>query len=106
MLIETGVFGNEVVPAGSLSEVFVARVVIPETEFAMLGIGHHERPGRLPACFRWCFDKLGAGGTRWSVMLRDAEYAEVYFARLRDAGAFVAKWSAEMASSGHPALVG
>jgi hypothetical protein len=40
MLIETGVFCNDVVPGGLLSEVFVARVVIPETEFSMLGIDH------------------------------------------------------------------
>jgi hypothetical protein len=106
MLIETGVFGGEILPDSLLSEVFLARVVIPATEFLGLGIGHHEHPGRLPACFRWCFERLGPGGTRWSVMLRDEDYAEVYFARLRDAAAFVTRWSAETASSKHPAPVG
>ena len=105
MLIETGVFGGELLPDGSLSEVFAARVVIPETAFASLSIGRHERPGRLPACFRWCFDHLGAGGTRWSVMLRREDHAELYFARVRDALAFVARWSAEAAPAGQPALV-
>ena len=105
MLVETGVFGGGPLPDGSLSEVFAARVVVPETAFAGLGLGRHERPGRLPACFRWCFDHLGAGGTRWSVMLRDEAHAEVYFARIRDALAFVARWSAEAAPAGPPVLV-
>ena len=105
MLIETGVFGGELLPDGSLSEVFAARVVIPGTVFASLSTSRHERPGRLPACFRWCFDHLGAGGTRWSVMLRHEDHAELYFARVRDALAFVARWSAEAAPAGQPALV-
>ena len=105
MLVETGVFGGELLPDSSLSEVFAARVVIPETAFAGLGVGRHERPRCLPACFRWCFDYLGSGGTRWSVMLRHEDHAELYFAQVRDALAFVARWSAEAAPAGQPALV-
>ena len=105
MLVETSVFGGQLLPDDSVSEVFAARVVIPDTAFARLGIGRHERPRRLPACFRWCFDHLGAGGTRWSVMLRDEDYAELYFARVRDALAFVARWSVEAAPAGQPAPV-
>ena len=106
MLVETGVFGGELLPDNSVSEVFAARVVIPETAFAGLGVGRHEHPRRLPACFRWCFNHLGTGGTQWSVMLRDEDHAELYFARVRDAVAFVARWSAEAAAARPPALVG
>ncbi|WP_043361379.1 hypothetical protein [Belnapia sp. F-4-1] len=105
MLVETGVFGGELLPDNSVSEVFAARVVIPDTAFAGLGIGRHERPRCLPACFRWCFNHLGTGGTRWSVMLRDEEHAELYFARVPDAFAFVARWSVEAAPAGQPAPV-
>jgi hypothetical protein len=105
MLVETGVFGCKSLPDGSLSEVFAARVVISETDFAGLGIGRHKRPACLPACFRWCFDGFGVGGRLWSVMLRDEAHAEVYFARARDALAFVARWSAEPAPARYPAPV-
>jgi len=105
MLVETGVFGGKLLPDNSLSEVFAARVVIPKTAFAGLGVGRHERSRRLPACFRWCFNHLGAGGTQWSVMLRDEDYAELYFAQVRDALAFVARWYTEAALAEQPAPV-
>ncbi|MBL6080097.1 hypothetical protein JMJ56_18925 [Belnapia sp. T18] len=105
MLVETGVFGGELLPDNFVSEVFAARVVIPDTAFASLSIGRHERPHRLPACFRWCFDHLGTGGTRWSITLRNEDHAEIYFARVRDGLAFVARWSKEAAPAGQPASV-
>jgi hypothetical protein len=105
MLVETGAFGGASLPDGSFSEVFAARVVIPDTDFPGLGIGRHEPPGRLPACFRWCFDSLGIGGTLWSVMLRGEDHAEVYFARIQDAVAFVGRWSAEAALARQPVPV-
>ena len=75
MLVETGVFGGGVLPNGIPSEIFEASVVIPETEFVKLGIRQYERPGRLLACFQECLDSLGAGGCRWSVMLRNEDHA-------------------------------
>jgi hypothetical protein len=105
MLVETGMFGGKGLPDGSFSEIFAARVVIPDTDFAGLGIGRHEAPGRLPACFRWCFDSLGIGGTLWSVMLRGEDHAEVYFARVQDAVAFAGRWSADAALARHPVPV-
>jgi hypothetical protein len=93
MLMETGVFGAALLPDGSFSESFAARVVIPDTEFAALGLGEHEAPTQLPACFRWCFDKLGPGGQSWAPELADPATAIVYFKRLRDAIDFVACWN-------------
>jgi hypothetical protein len=98
MQMEHGLFGGEALPDGYMSEVFEARVLIPEAEFARLGLGDHERPASLPACFRWCYDNLGQGGRRWSVMLRDRSTAAVYFARAQEALAFLARWSADAAA--------
>jgi len=95
MRMERDIFGGEILPDGFVSEVFEARVLIPRGEFARLGLGDHERPGSLPACFRWCHATLGAGGSRWSVMLRDASTAAVYFARAQDALAFLTRWSSD-----------
>jgi hypothetical protein len=74
------------------SEVFSARVVIPTTEFAALGLGEHEDPSELPACFRWCFDRLGPGGTRWLAELTDPAVVILCFKQPEDAIAFVAQW--------------
>src|SRR3712207_3482853 len=104
MWMERDVFGGEVLPDGFLSEVFEARVLIPRGEFARLGLGDHERPASLPACFRWCHVSLGAGGTRWSVMLRDPSTAAVYCARTQDALAFLARWSGAAVPERHLAL--
>jgi hypothetical protein len=93
MWMDRDIFGGEVLPNGFISEVFEARVLIPRGEFARLGLGDHERPSSLPACFRWCHATLGAGGRRWSVMLRDESTAAVYFAKAQDALAFLARWS-------------
>jgi hypothetical protein len=93
MHMETGVFG-QLGAEGVSPEVFSARVVIPRTEFARLGLGDHERPGALPACFRWLLAVFGPGGERWSVRLREGEDALVHFARQADAFAFFARWSA------------
>lgn len=95
MHLESGIFGGEFLPDGTFSEVFAARVVIPRSEFARLGLGDYERPSRLPACFAWCYANLGLGGTRWSVMLRDGTDALIYFARDQDGVAFLAHWAAD-----------
>jgi hypothetical protein len=104
MWMEPGLFGGEILPDGFLSEAFEARVLIPDAEFARLGLGDHERPARLPACFRWCHDNLGAGGRRWSVMLRDESTAAVYFSKSQDALAFLARWAGNAAPAGRLAL--
>ena len=104
MWMESGVFGGDVLADGFLSEIFQARVIIPESEFKRLGLGDHERPTGLPACFRWCHANLGVGGTRWSVTLRDDAAALIYFAKAQDGLAFLARWSVEAVPAGRPAL--
>jgi hypothetical protein len=93
MHMETGVFG-QLGTDGASPEVFRARVVIPRTEFARLSLGDHERPGTLPACFRWLLALFGPGGDRWSVRLREGEDAIVHFAQQADAFGFFARWNA------------
>ena len=93
MQMETGVFGHFAAD-GSPAEVFSARVVIPTSDFARLGLGDHERPGALPACFRWLFAVFGQGGERWSVRLPTDGDTVVSFASQADAFAFFARWSA------------
>jgi len=93
MQLESSVFGGEFQPDGSLSPVFTARIVIPPCEFARLGLGAHESPNRLPACFEWCHANLGIGGTNWLVTLRDDAGAQIYFAKASDATAFLTRWA-------------
>lgn len=104
MHMERGPFGGDALPDGSLSEIFEARVVIPQSEFKHLELGGHERPTALPACFRWCYANLGAGGRRWSVMLREDTAALLYFANAHEALAFLGRWSAGSGSTSHLAL--
>src|SRR5690349_6073811 len=92
MLMEVGVFGefqSDGVPAG----IFAARIVIPPSEFARLGLGDHERPGAMPACFRWCHAEFGAGGTRWYLRLPPDRAGLIYFADRDDAAAFFVRWA-------------
>jgi hypothetical protein len=92
MQIETATFCR--FPADRTSSgVFAARVVIPVDEFARLGLGNHERPSALPACFRWCHAAFGIGGSRWSVRLPEDAAAILYFAERQDALAFLARWA-------------
>lgn len=100
MHIETGVYGGDVLSDGSRSPAFVARAVIPLSEFHRLGLGDHERPSAIPACFRWCHARMGVGGTRWSVRLSHTGSAIVYFADRADALAFHTYW-AEPATDGY-----
>jgi hypothetical protein len=93
MWVETGVFGY-LTAEGSPAEMFSVRVVIPETDFARLGLGDHERAGALPACFRWLLAAIGPGGQRWSVRLPSDGDAFIYFAEHADACAFFAQWGA------------
>jgi hypothetical protein len=95
MWMENQIFGGELQPDATFSEIFAARVVIPRSEFARLGLGEHESPRRLSACFQWCHANLGRGGSRWSVMLRHDNAALIYFARIPDAVAFFARWAAD-----------
>jgi hypothetical protein len=99
MFMEAGAFGGELLPDWTLSKVFSARVVIPDSEFALLGLGDYEQPSKLPACFRWCFDLLGRGGTHWAPELTDPTAAVVYFKRIQDAIAFVARWNTPKSTS-------
>jgi hypothetical protein len=104
MWMEAGLFGGNRLDDGSLSEVFEARVIIPESEFERLGLGDHEHPSSLPACFRWCHGTLGLGGTRWSVTLQDDAAVLISFARAEDGLAFLARWAAAAAPAEHEAL--
>jgi hypothetical protein len=98
MIVEPGPFGGELRSDGSMTPVFAVRVAIPEAEFRRLGLGGYERHSQLPACFRWCFDKFGPGGTRWAPELRDPTTTFIYFEAIQDAMSFVAHWGAtEMA---------
>jgi hypothetical protein len=92
MQIETATFCRFLAD-GSPAEVFAARVIIPVSEFARLGLGDHERPDALPACFLWCHATFGIGGGRWSVRLPEDGEAILYFAERQDALAFLSRWS-------------
>ena len=92
MQLDTGAFGG-FHPDGRLREVFLACVLIPQGEFARLGLGDHERPDTAPACFRWCVAAFGPGGARWAVSLPDDGDAVVHFADPADAAAFHARWA-------------
>ena len=93
MWIEHGPFGGDRPGDGAPPGVFGARVVIPVADFARLGLGEHERPGALPACFRWCLGTLGLGGSRWAVRLPEGAPATVHFADPAHAVAFLARWA-------------
>jgi hypothetical protein len=103
MQLHTGAFGS-FHPDGRLREVFAARVLIPQGEFARLGLGDHERPGAAPACFRWCVAAFGPGGARWAVRLPDDDLGDavVYFAAHAAAAAFLARWAAAAAAAAAP----
>jgi len=92
MQMEAEMFAN-FLPDGTPSGFFAARVVIPVSDFARLGLGDHERGGSIPACFRWCHARFGVGGTRWVVRLPPDGDATIYFAEREDALAFFAHWS-------------
>ena len=92
MHMETGTFGHFLLD-GTPSGFFAARIVIPVSEFARLGLGDHERAGAIPACFRWCHANFGIGGTRWVVRLPPDGNATIYFAEADEARAFFTYWS-------------
>ncbi|MBV1799146.1 hypothetical protein [Siccirubricoccus sp. G192] len=104
MWMESGRFGGDMLENGFLSGVFEARVIIPESEFERLGLGDHEHPSSLPACFRWCHMTLGLGGTSWSVTLRDDTAVLICFAKAEDGLAFLARWAVDAAPARHEAL--
>jgi hypothetical protein len=91
--VETGLFGGSLRDDGTFGPVFAARITIPTSEFARLGLGAHERPSAVPACFRWCHRVFGVGGTRWNVVLPEGGDAVVCFAEVQDALAFHTRWS-------------
>lgn len=93
MRVETGVFGDAPFADRAVSEVYFARVVIPRSEFARLGLAEHEGWGAIPACFRWCHAAFGPGGARWALRLPPGGDAAILFAEAADAWAFLARWS-------------
>ena len=99
MLLETGTFSGNLLSDCTISEVFSARVVIPDSEFAPLALGDYERPSELSAGLRWCFDVLGPGGTHWVPELADLAVAIVHFKRDQDTIAFVAQWNIPKSTS-------
>lgn len=103
--METGTFG-QFLPDGTPSGFFAARIVIPVSDFARLGIGNHERAGAIPACFRWCHANFGVGGTRWVVRMPPEGDATIYFAERDEAFAFYAYWSPNALASQITALSG